>query len=355
MSFRNVAAFLVVVLLGLSPFLLLPPPGAVLAQAEPPRIIVVGVGDVFLGRLLGVRMEKENDYSLPFRAVAAELTAADIAFGNFEGAFCPKAPYPDKGIVFRIRPRAVEGLAAAGFGVMSTANNHAADCGDAGLEFTPPHLQEAGILSAGTGTTFAAAHAPAILERQGVRFAFLAYAYTPRRDRAEAPESGTRGPVVAGRDPEQVARDVAAARALADVVIVSVHDGTEYTERVAPETEQFARAAIDAGATVVFGHHPHVVQRVESYGNGWIFYSLGNFVFDQTRAGTRTGLLARLTFSGARLEKVEAIPIVIDPLSEPRLAKPQEAEPVLAVIGWPSTVLWPAAPAPVTAAAAPKE
>lgn len=350
MSLRTLATFLLVVLLGLVPLLLLPPPGAVRAQAEPPRITVVGVGDVFLGRLLGVRMEKENDYSLPFRAVAAELTAADIAFGNLEGAFCPKAPYPPKGIVFRIRPRAVEGLAAAGFDVMSTANNHAGDCGDTGIEFTPTHLQEAGILSAGTGTSFAAAHAPAILERQGVRFAFLAYAYTPRRDTADA-----RGPVVSGRDPEQVARDVAAARALADVVIVSVHDGTEYTERVAPETEQFARAAIDAGATVVFGHHPHVIQRVESYGNGWIFYSLGNFVFDQTRPGTRTGLLARLTFSSARLEQVEAIPIVIDPLSEPRLAKSEEAAPVLAVIGWPNTLLWSAASPPVSAVAAPEE
>ena len=111
-----------------------------------------------------------------------------------------------------------------------------------------------------------------------------------------------------------------AARAQADVVIVSLHDGAEYLTRVAKETEEFAHAAIDAGATAVFGHHPHVPQRVEQYKDGWIFYSLGNFVFQQnTPANVRHSLIARLAFEGKNLSRVEALPAYIENYARPRL------------------------------------
>jgi poly-gamma-glutamate synthesis protein (capsule biosynthesis protein) len=148
--------------------------------------------------------------------------------------------------------------------------------------------------------------------------------------------------VIAGRNPENVRRDVRAALEHADVVIVSLHDGTEYTARVAPETARFAHAAIDAGATVVLGHHPHVPQRVERYHDGWIFYSLGNFVFEQhTPPETRTALMARVTFAGALLVRAEAVPVVIDGHSQPRLASSEEAAPILRRIDLESQVVWP--------------
>ena len=328
-------------------FIAPPPPPAKAPPPPPPRIVVVGVGDILLGRQLGEEMAKTENYALAFQNIRETLTAADITIGNLEGPFCAEPPYPAAGMIFRFRPRAVESLQLAGFDVVSLANNHSGDGGDACLKFSLGHLRGAGIEPAGAGAGFEEAHTAAIVARHGIRFAFLSYTYAARND-----TPGAKQPVVAGRDSAQLQRDVAAARQRAGVVIVSLHDGAEYQQRVATETQQFARAAIDAGAQVVLGHHPHVPQRVEQYNGGWIFYSLGNFVFQQnTPAATRTAILARLTFTGAALERVEALPIVIEWFAQPRLASEEEGAPILNSIGLTSPVLWPAPPgttSPVT-------
>jgi len=307
----------------------------------PPRLRILAVGDILLGRKIGMLMEQSQNFTLPFRSMAQELAAADVTFGNLEGPFCEKPPYPSAGLVFRVRPRAVAGLVAAGFDVLSVANNHFGDGGRACMQFTLEHLRAHSILPAGAGMSFEDAHAPAIVERHGVKFAFLAYTYADRNDSSESC-----GPVIAGRNLASVKRDVATALQKADVVLVSLHDGAEYTRVVARETREFCRAAIEAGATAVFGHHPHVPQRVENHGNGWIFYSLGNFVFQQNTPGTRTGLLARLTFSGPTLAQVEALPVVIEDHSQPRLANLQESQEILQAVGLSSTLLWTAPDAP---------
>jgi len=313
---------------------------------QPAEVTVVAVGDILLGRRLGRAMAEANDFTLPFRALGTELAAAGITFGNLEGPFCAAPPYPEAGMVFRVHPEAIAGLQRAGFDVLSLANNHALDGGYSCLRFTLRHLRQAGILAVGAGETFDEAHAPAVVERHGIRFAFLAYTYAGHRD-----VPGTKGPVIAGRNLEHVRRDVTVALEQADVVLVSLHDGAEYTRRVASETEQFARATIEAGATAVFGHHPHVPQRIEAYRGGWIFYSLGNFVFEQRAPGTRTGLMARLTFVGRALERVEAIPVFIEPLSQPRRATAAEARDILQSIGWNDSTLWVRAkPSPAAAA-----
>jgi len=305
----------------------------------PPRTTLVAAGDILLGRQLGEEMEKTGDYSLAFRQIRETLAAAEITFGNLEGPFCEHGPYPSQGMEFRFRPRAVESLVWAGFAVLSVANNHFSDGGEACMRFSLEHLRRAGIGPVGAGEGFEEAHRGAVIERNGIRFAFLAYTYAARND-----TPGSRRLVVAGRDPDRVRRDVGAALERADVVVVSLHDGAEYTQRVAPETQEFARAAIEAGAVAVLGHHPHVPQRVEQYRDGWIFYSLGNFVFQQnTPRATHTGLLARLKFAGAKLESVEAIPIVIEPFARPRLATSEESSRVLRSVGLSGPVLWTAA------------
>ena len=295
----------------------------------PAKSTLVAVGDILLGRSLGARMEKSRDFAEPFREIAPLLQQADLTFGNLEGPFCEKPPYPAEGMTFRVRPTAIEALRFAGFDVMSAANNHMGDGGNACLEFTISHLASVNILAIGSGKSYADAHAPAILVRRGVRFAFLGYTYADRNDHADSKQ-----PVVAGRNPENVRRDVAVALLNADAVIVSLHDGAEYTRRVAPETAEFAHAAIDAGAVLVLGHHPHVPQRIEQYKHGWIFYSLGNFVFQQyTPPGTQHAIVARVTFSGARVERVEALPAVIQYHSRPRPASSGESARILPPIG----------------------
>jgi len=331
---------------------------------QPAETTLLAAGDVLLGRRLGKMMHDSGDFALGFKKIAPELAAADLAFANLEGPFCESGPYPGEGMRFRVRPQAIEGLKAAGIDVMSVANNHIADGGAPCVRFTLDHLREAGIAAAGAGKTYEDAHRAEVIERNGVRFAFLGYTYAAQYDipppvgdvtgtektlksdarRRDGVRSAVRkvpGYVVAGRNEENLRRDVAAARARADVVIVSLHDGVEYAQRVAPETESFARAAIDAGAVAVLGHHPHVPQRVEEYGGGWIFYSLGNFVFQQnTPSATKTALMARLTFAGKELRRVEAVPIVIDWYSQPRLADDPEGARILQSVGISARVLW---------------
>jgi poly-gamma-glutamate synthesis protein (capsule biosynthesis protein) len=335
---RLSVAFGILLLVSTALLSFVPPAEPFLLHMEPPpRTTVVAVGDILLGRSLGALMEETGDYTLPFTSMKSELASADITFGNLEGPFCGEPPYPTSGMVFRVHPAAIAGLVDAGFKILSVANNHFENGGDACMRFSLEHLREAGIATAGAGVTYDQAHAPAILVRHRVRFAFLGYTYALRND---IPDSTH--PVIAGRNPENVRRDVAAALRRADAVIVSLHDGAEYTERVAAETVEFAHAAIDAGAAVVLGHHPHVPQRIEHYRDGWIFYSLGNFVFQQyTPATTRTALAARLTFAGARLARVEALPVEIEWHSHPRLADTEESARILKVIGLESPLLWP--------------
>ena len=310
-----------------------------LLAAPPARTTLVAMGDILLGRSLGTMMEQTKDYSFAFRKIEPELQRADIAFANLEGPFCGEPPYYGEGMVFRVRPAAIAGLVHAGIAVLSVANNHFANGGDACMSFSLDLAHRAGIATAGAGETYDDAHRPAILVRHGVRFAFLGYTYADRNDTPDAIHA-----VIAGRNPDHVREDVAAALRSADAVIVSLHDGTEYTARVAPETEQFCHAAIDAGAALVLGHHPHVPQRIEHYRDGWIFYSLGNFVFQQyTPPEVQTALMARITFAGARVERVEATPLVIEWHSTPRLATREEGAPILRRIGLTEPLLWPPA------------
>lgn len=322
-------------------FWLPPPLDPQLALWSPARTTLVAVGDILLARNLGALMTKEDDWKIPFKPLAKILSDADIAFGNLEGPFCPRPPFTRSGIVFRADPRGVAGLEYAGFDVLSLANNHSWDGGSACARYSRDLVSGKGILTAGVGKDFAEAHAPRIVERNGVRFAFLAYTYAARNIGHYLPRD-LWVDEVAHLDAGQVRVDVAAALGQADVVIVSVHEGTEYTLRLRPLQQAFARAAIDAGASLVLGHHPHVPQRIERYQQGWIFYSLGNFVFWQFQKGTRQALMARLVFTGARLERVEAVPVFIDEPGIPRFATEEEAAAILSRIGLRHRLLWPA-------------
>jgi poly-gamma-glutamate synthesis protein (capsule biosynthesis protein) len=113
-------------------------------------------------------------------------------------------------------------------------------------------------------------------------------------------------------DMAQVTEDVKGLLERADAVVVSMHAGNEYQRKPNAQQQKFARAAIDAGASVVVGHHPHVTQPMESYGGGVIFYSLGNLVFDQfQQKDTQRGWIADVRFVGKRLAEYNVIPVDI--------------------------------------------
>jgi poly-gamma-glutamate synthesis protein (capsule biosynthesis protein) len=258
-----------------------------------------------LSRHVGRLARAHHDPAFPLRDLAAELQAADIAFVNLESPFSDRGALVEHGMIFKAEPEMIEALEVAGIDIVSTANNHARDQGSHGVEFTLDWLESHHIAAAGTGRSAEAAHAGVVLERNGIRFGFLAYTYD--QSNGNHPDKDER---VAVMDLPRMREDVARMAMRADAMIVSMHAGTEYSPKPNAQQVTFARAAIDAGASVVVGHHPHVVQPWEHYGSGVIFYSLGNLVFDQfQRVETQRGLLAELVFEGARLARAEALPV----------------------------------------------
>jgi poly-gamma-glutamate synthesis protein (capsule biosynthesis protein) len=265
--------------------------------AAPVRTRLVLGGDVMLSRNVAARARAKKDPAWPFREIAAVFAEADIAFVNLESPFSDKGAVMQRGMIFKTEPDMVAGLELAGIDVVSTANNHARDRGGYGLEYSLDHLSAHGIAAVGTGKTVEEAHAGAVLERNGLRFGFLAYTYDANNGNYKDVE-----PRIAVLDVNQMRADVAAMKGKTDVILVSMHAGAEYQLKPNAQQVEFARAAIDAGARAVIGHHPHVRQPWEWYGGGAIFYSLGNLIFDQfQRTETQIGSLAELVFEGTQL------------------------------------------------------
>ena len=231
-------------------------------------------------------------------AVRDLVRSADLALANLEGPTPTRHSFHATGMVFTGDPALLAGLGRAGFDVLSLANNHAGDAGATGVVQTLRALERAGIAHAGAGRNLVLARRPAIVDVRGVRVAVLAYdAIAPGRA-GTAARAGT-----ARLTAKAVRADVARARtAGADVVIVFPHWGVEYTRTPSASQRRLAHAAIDAGADLLVGNHPHWVQAMEVYRGRPIWYALGNFTFDQDWSEpTMTGITLELTFRGSRL------------------------------------------------------
>jgi poly-gamma-glutamate synthesis protein (capsule biosynthesis protein) len=169
----------------------------------------------------------------------------------------------------------------------------------------------------GAGETLDEAWQPAILEINNTKIGFIAASYASVNDAGK-----TTNPYVARTgDLERLKAAITQLRSQQAFIIVSMHAGAEYSSKPHPSQVAFAHAAIDAGAQVVVGHHPHWTQPVEKYKGGLIFYSLGNFIFDQTQsAKSRQGMAARLHIRGQRLLSAELQPTDIKHSCCPQLA-----------------------------------
>jgi poly-gamma-glutamate synthesis protein (capsule biosynthesis protein) len=299
----------------------------------PPRIRLLFTGDINPGRCPARIALANGDFTLPYQAVADELRAADLTIGSLDGALSDSSPpMPCPQSMNLLGPaRTVEGLQFAGFDVITVATNHAQDCGRAGfgcegrtLSDTLATLRAAGIASVGGGATLAEARAPVIVERQGVRFAFLGVCAV-----CDDIGAGEAHPGVARLVVEDVVADIAAARNAADVVIVLTQWGVEYTETPTAEQRVWAAHLIAAGAALVVGNHPHLIQPYEAYPNALVAYALGNFVFDQGPWRTRQGVVLEAVFRGAQLDAWRLLPVHIYDYHQPRWAEGDEAQAIL--------------------------
>lgn len=331
-------------------------PAPTLAQTRPPEpeATLIAVGDVMLSRDVAKRIAEKKDGQFPFLKVTDYLRSADMTFGNLE---CPimKGPVVTRDAMrFRANPGVEAALKQAGFSVLSLANNHLPDAGPGGVKNTTARLDAVGIAWVGAGKDAEEAEKPATMTKNGIRFAFLAYNdqdVVPKRYGAAKGHAGTNI-----MDEKKVSKAVQAAKQRADVVIVSMHSGLEYRK---PNRHQasFARAAIDAGAEIVIGHHPHVVQSIEQYKGKFILYSLGNFVFDQTKpSDVRQGVAVKITFTKAGARAMQFTPVLIEHGAQPRIVtEPRLREKVLEKLAWPLDEDGFALPAPSVAAAEERE
>ncbi len=261
----------------------------------------------------------------PFLEIAPVFRDADIAFANLETPLSDRARYIG---AFRTPTAFADGLRWAGFDVVSTANNHALDAEGQGLVDTKEALWRAGVGSVGTGENLEDARRPFIVERKGIRVAFLAYAIAVNIDNSWAlPDR----PGVVPLDPFIIKEDIRRVRDDVDFVAVSFHWAIENSQDTHPQARAFAQDIVDAGADLILGHHPHMPRGVEVYKGRVIFYSFGNLIFGHNHDYWMNNYVARMTLTPAGIAKVEVLPVagVGQNLSQPYVLTGDEAREVL--------------------------
>jgi poly-gamma-glutamate synthesis protein (capsule biosynthesis protein) len=300
--------------------------------SKPEEVSLIAVGDVMLSRGVAKKIKQYNNSNYPFLETKDYLQSGDLVLGNLETPITAGREIQSGEMVFRSEPGIEVALKNAGFNILSLANNHTLNFGEKGLQDTFSYLNQAGIKYVGAGENQQAANESVYLEIKGIKFAFLAYNY------ADVGPKLASEPTLAFMDPARMAETVKNAKQNADFVIVSMHAGTEYAALPNSFQKNFARAAIDAGAEIVIGHHPHVVETMEKYKGKYIFYSLGNFIFDQMWSReTRQGLILKAFFTKAGLTKIQFSPILIEDYSQPRIINDAEADSILNRLKYPLT------------------
>lgn len=261
------------------------------------------VGDIMLSRFIGEIMEKNKDYSFPFEFSSDFLKRADLVFGNLEGPISDKGKNQGSIYSFRADPRVIEGLIGSGFDVLSIANNHIFDWGQEALLDTINKLKENGISYIGAGENYQDANEIKIKEINGIKFGFLGLTNLyPKSFWAKDNQTG-----LTEFNEDKIVEKIKKTKEnkVADIVIISLHWGEEYQTVSDQFQKDLAHKLIDLGADIIIGHHPHVAQELERYKNGIIFYSLGNFVFDQNFSKeTMQGLVAEVKLKDSKINKV---------------------------------------------------
>lgn len=290
-------------------FLLVP----LLCVASPQRVELVFGGDVIphgevkdaaaqhlrptSGDTGSSRTLNNEGWDHVFGPISDVLRSADLAMVNLETPVSGVPRAPTGPLIFDAPPAMARALASAGVDVVSIANNHAFDQRREGIVSTWRHLAEAGLRAVGSGPTEAAAWEPLVLEKHGLRIGFLSF--TRLINGARNPVDPDAAPQVAyvpydvkrsgsGLTPGAAVELVRAAARRCDALIVAIHWGIEYSPTPTAEDRRLARALLEAGALAIIGHHPHVLQPIETYRTSTgrdtlIAFSLGNLIANQGR------------------------------------------------------------------------
>ena len=275
---------------------------------------LIATGDVIPARRVDKQIRlRGNDFAYPLSGTADILRQADLTAINLEAPLIEGCPPHEEGFTFCGQPGFAAALADAGVDVATLENNHIGNYGQEGIDATEALLTVEGV-------AWVDAYTPTVREVRGLRFAFVAF-------------NGVGGSF----DRELVGRQIAAVRGQADVVVAAFHWGAEYVAipQAAPgiaadDPVEIAHLAVDAGADLIIGNHPHWVQAVEVYKGKLIAYAHGNFILDQMWSRETTiGVIGRYTFYDTKLVDVEFLPVIIEDDARPRPLEGEEAQAVL--------------------------
>jgi poly-gamma-glutamate synthesis protein (capsule biosynthesis protein) len=303
-------------------------------HALPEITTMTMVGDIMLGRRVGAASPEDPGRALG--PMSRRLARADITVGNLESTLSMAGP-PQQDDSFAADPAVVPALLAAGFDLVSMANNHTGDYGPTALVETFDRLRQRGLRSVGAGPNLEQARSPVILRRDKLTFAFLAFNAIGETPRATAHRPGAveirmqprTGPLNES-DVRHLSTEIGRLSKWVDVITVIPHWGDQYTHVPVRDQRRVGRALVDAGADLVAGGHPHWVQGVQPHRGTLIVHSLGNFVFDMDFSEeTQEGVMLDLVFWGGDVKAARFVPYVIGPDFAPRVVKGPRAAAIL--------------------------
>jgi poly-gamma-glutamate synthesis protein (capsule biosynthesis protein) len=293
----------------------------------------------------------------PFKRIFEVLKRADLVFANLETPLGREGYPREKMFAFMADPALARVVQSTGVDVVSLANNHMLDYGEQGLVQTLDALSRTGVPHVGAGRNIREASKPVFLEKNGVRIAFLGYAATLPLGAAASKDRPGIAPVhvttsyemdatllqeqpgnppivrtsVDAKDERRICGEIRKARKRADHVIVGIHWGVAFINRPQEYQQPLARKMIEAGASLIVGHHPHMRHHVERHKNGVILYSLGDFVFhDRVDMTGESGMLATVALDKEKIRAVRLWPISVhEKLGLPTLGKESDAKLLL--------------------------
>lgn len=286
-------------------------------EPELPELRFMAMGDIMIGRGVGARLRKAGGYEKAFEKVAAYLNLGDVVFANLETPLTDSKHGLDntRKIVLKAEPESIAALTGAGINLISLSNNHILDYYEKGLFDTMELLDQNGIKHAGAGKNIEEARTPAIIEKNGLKIALLAYTSMAELTYAGKPyQNYAAGPKKSGlvqNRYETIKEDILKIRDEVDLVAVSLHWGVEDSFKVKPEQTELAHKLIDDGADMILGHHPHQFQGIELYKGKPILYSMGNILFDQNDPENMESFIIDMKYKGTELVEFDAIPVRI--------------------------------------------
>ena len=239
-------------------------------KKEYKEIKILFVGDIMMTRSVEARIKSLNKkFIFPFLNILDYLRSFDYVIANLEGAISDKGTKMGSKYSFRMKPDVAEALSKTNINVVNLANNHIFDYGKIAFEDTLKNLEKNNI------KYFGNSYEPLIIEKEGIKIGFLGFSDFLKH--LEVKENKIGIAVVN----DNLSEIIKKAKEKVDILIVSFHWGEEYKKIANERQRKLAKIAIDSGADLVIGHHPHVIQNIEKYKGKFIFYSLGNFIFDQ--------------------------------------------------------------------------